>query len=385
MGGRRWTEEEEEFLRENFQDINDAALATELKRTTHAIAERRRTNGLYRRESSDRWNVNQWSKKDEEYLKNHPQEPLITTAKKLGRTVDAVKHKRKRLGVKSYSKWTKQEKEFLEEHYGDWKANEIADHLGKTIDQVYNQARRQDLKAVELKKWTEEEVEFLERMQDAWLDRNIADYLDRTPQSVRDKKSRIGATPQRPWTEEEDQFLKSNFPGLSDSKLAEELDRTVRAVKNRRRRNLGLIRKGFLEDTIWRAWENLCIEIGEELYGDEVDVKPELENGCVPEMRIGEVIVEAKKTPHSHRVDEDVENYLDHCDRLEFWCLFGHRAFKDVDGVRCVGFDELRHRVTTADIPESRREELVRFMDKCGQGVDPFSGEQREVVEFARV
>jgi len=126
----------------------------------------------------------------------------------------------------------------------------------------------------------------------------------------------------------------------------------------------------MLEDTIWRPWEKLCLEIAESLY-EGVEEKPELENGGIPDMWCGDVILEVKKSPFSHRVDEDVETYRDYCDRLEFWCLYGRRSF-DESGVEAVSFEELKDRVRGSGLDGSEVDRFLELMERCSEGVNPY-------------
>ncbi|EMA06161.1 hypothetical protein SAMN05443574_1401 [Haloarcula vallismortis] len=370
MGGQRWTEDEIKFIKRNYENLSDSEMADELSgRTKNSVSQKRRSLDLYRRDKDERWSENRWSKEEIEHLKKNSDTSIQELAEQLNRTPKSVRKKKSRIGATTNRKWSEPETEFIERTYGIWKASEIAEYLGKTEDQVYNKARTEDLTGESSENWTDHEEELLLRMQSVWKDKIIADYLDRTAQAIRDKKYKSDIAVGY-WSESEEQHIVENFPDKSDKELAEDLDRTVRAVKNRRRRKLGLIRPGMLEDTIWRPWEKLCLEIAEALY-DNVEEKPELENGGIPDMRSGDVILEVKKSPFSHRVDEDVDTYRAHCDRLEFWCLYGRRIFP-VSDVDAVGFEELKDRIRVSDIPEDEVRRLFGLMDRCRDGVNPF-------------
>lgn len=379
MAGREWTEEEEDYLKNYYKSKSDKEIAEKLDRTKNAVMNRRQHLDL----SKSGWNKENWSDEEIQILEDNPHLPLKELSGKLpNRDVAGIKNKKSRLGLTRDQKWDDEETELLERLYPVWTAQDVADYLERTKDQVYNKARRQGVTEDSPEDWREDEVEFLIRIGDVWPDSEIADYLGRSVNSIRTKKNRIDHDfKQRHWTEAEEEFVRDNFPGLSDSEMAEELGKSVRAVKNRRRRKLGLIRPGMLEDTIWRSWEKLCVRIGEALYTG-VEVKPELENGCVPEMRVGEILIDAKKSPFTHRVEKDIENYQGYCAQLEFWCLFGYRDF-DVDGVRCVSLDELRHRVMSSDLPEEQRHEFIEMLDDFGEGLDPIQGSQSKLPKSA--
>lgn len=222
------------------------------------------------------------------------------------------------------------------------------------------------------KEWTDHEEEFLKRVGPVWDDKTIAAYLDRSLSSIRSKKTKLDYVfgEGRHWTEEDEQFVEKHFPQKTDRELAEKLDRTIRGIKNRRRRELGLIRKGFLEDTIWQAWERVCIEVSHTLY-DDIMEKPALPNGTYPEMERGDTLIEVKKSLFTHRVDADVEHYRPHSEHLEVWSLFGVRRF-DAEDVVMVGIEGLQDRVRTADVDGEKMDELVRKLELCASGGDPY-------------
>ena len=367
MAGRRWTDDEEQFLENHYMEMTDEDIAEEIGRTKAAVMNRRQVLDL----DKDGWMKNNWTDEELQILKENYDKPLTEIAEKLPRrNKTAVKKKKSEMGWVTDRTWSDEEEEFLERIYGVWTAEKIADYLSKDRMSVYNKVKRENLSFFEIEEWSQNEVEFLEGNYESLTVRDLAEELDRTESSVRSKKNKLGLTYQGPWSDEDEKFLKDNFPELSDDELAEELDRSIRSVKNRRRRKFGLIRPGMLQDTIWRSWEKLCIQIARELY-DDVEVKPELSNGTLPDIRIGEMLVDVKKTPHTHRVDADVRNYSGHCGRLEFWCLFGHRDFdkRDVD---VVPFDELRRRVETGVGDDEKAVELMERMEMCFAGVDPF-------------
>lgn len=363
---QRWSDEEIEILRDIYQEKSDEEIGERLGRTKVAVRCKRVELDLNKRDPHKAW-----SEDELKYLKENSDASVEELVNALDRSYKSVVSKRSKLGISESRIWTHEEEEFLEKMYGMWTAHEIAEYLDKTLDSVYNKVRQDELTYIEINDWSSEELEFVRRVGKAWKDQEIADYLNRPLQSVRSKKSRMDCDfGKRRWIDKEEEFLQENFPDLCDRELADELDRTVRSVKNRRRRKFGLIRPGMLEDTIWRSWEQLCIMIAQELYSG-VEAKPELSNGTYPDLQIGDLVVDAKKTPHTHRVEEDVRNYRSHCGRLEFWCLFGDREFEYGD-VDAVPISELKARLRMSDVGEDRKRQLLAYMEMCVSGVDPF-------------
>jgi len=382
---RRWSRSDENFLKENYEEMTDSELAEELNRTETAVLNKRENIGLYRRKESDRWSQNTWSGKEEQFLKDNPDIAISELATELDRSEQAIRDKRNKLDIKKRTGWTEEETQFLRDHYHELSAAEIAEELDRSKNSVYGKARMEKLTESDAKSWTDHEEEFLKRIGPIWDDEAVAAYLDRSLPSIRSKKSKLDYVfgKGRRWTDEDEEYVENHFPQMTDRGLAEELERTIRGIKNRRRRELGLIRKGFLEDTIWQAWERVCIEVGHALYDDVVE-KPELPNGTYPEMRRGDTLIEVKKSPFTHRVDADVEHYRPHCDRLEVWSLFGVRRF-EADDVTTVGVEGLQDRVREADIGGEKAQELVRKLELCANGVDPYRSGQQTVEEAAAV
>lgn len=89
----RWTEEEIEYLKENWKDSSDEELAENLNRTVRGIEDRRRRLGL-------------------------------------GRTQ----------GVAPQDEWTEEEIAYLDKHYGSKKVEEIAEDLGRSTHAVTGKA-----------------------------------------------------------------------------------------------------------------------------------------------------------------------------------------------------------------------------------------------------
>jgi Zn-dependent peptidase ImmA (M78 family) len=91
---KRWTKEEEEFLKKNFNKMNNKELAEKFGVSTIAIQRKLSRLNLIRQVQK------KWTKKEEEYLKEHYLEMTdAELAKKFGVTPIAVKRKLNRLGL----------------------------------------------------------------------------------------------------------------------------------------------------------------------------------------------------------------------------------------------------------------------------------------------
>lgn len=89
---RRWTSEEEQYIRDHWKTQSDAEMATALKRMEGAVRAKRREL----RYSSQKT----WTPEEERYLEDHWGTVSIPgIAKKLERTVSAIKVRAERLGL----------------------------------------------------------------------------------------------------------------------------------------------------------------------------------------------------------------------------------------------------------------------------------------------
>lgn len=89
---RRWTSEEEQYIRDHWKTQSDAEMATALKRMEGAVRARRRELRCSPQKT--------WTPEEERYLEDHWGTVSIPgIAKKLGRTVHAVKVRAVRMGL----------------------------------------------------------------------------------------------------------------------------------------------------------------------------------------------------------------------------------------------------------------------------------------------
>ena len=102
MANRLWTDEEINFLKENWNKKTHKEIAKELNRSISSIANKTRKMRLVD-------NSNKWTKEEEDFLKENYFKDLDFLADKLNKTCDAVKSKRFKLGLSARNKWSKEE------------------------------------------------------------------------------------------------------------------------------------------------------------------------------------------------------------------------------------------------------------------------------------
>jgi DNA-binding CsgD family transcriptional regulator len=282
VNGKLWSEEEIEFVRDNYQDMTDKEIAEELNRSKHSVRSRR--------------NIEGWNKKTQD------EEP-----------------------------WDEEETAFLRENYDDLTASEIADRLGRKVRSVHNKAERIDLRKQVRQKWSEEEVAFLREHNSDMDDSELADELDRTERSVHSKRGELGLTESRKWTESDVEFLRDNWEDMSDGQIADRLDHGVHGTK-KKRQQLGLTFDNFIETDRHFDWEELCVKIAESIHG-EVCYHEVFDDGSyIPDIFVPSknLVIDAKMGVYDGSVD-DVRRYLeiDGVERVELWSYRPYRQRRD--------------------------------------------------------
>ncbi|MCE7748952.1 MAG: hypothetical protein GPJ51_11180 [Candidatus Heimdallarchaeota archaeon] len=80
----------------------------------------------------------------------------------------------------------------------------------------------------------------------------------------------------------------------------------------------------------WLKWERWCEKALRIIYPSKSKKKDQLPNGRIPDFLVrltknSVLIIDAKISAFSSGIEHDIKNYIDFCNKLEFWCLFGQR------------------------------------------------------------
>jgi transposase len=136
---------------------------------------------------------------------------------------------------------------------------------------------------------------------------------------------------------------------------------------------------------IANSWEELCREIASAIFG-RINKYPSIPNpnediqqSLHPDWGINyngkewEILFDAKIGAWAASIEEDIENYLPHCKRLEFWCLRGKRESDDSQ-VKFVFAEDLIDKLN-----DMRREDLKDKVMTIMSGVDPYDKRQTKL------
>lgn len=140
MDKRRWEPQEDQYLCDNYQTMTAEQIASRLNRTRAAIADRAVKLGLkkdLRCPSGEKWTQEQ-----DQYIRDHWQELSDEEiAAAVGHPVPSTSARRLKLGLKHRAgckgpDWTQGELDYIREVWGDKTVPQIAKHLGRSVTAV---------------------------------------------------------------------------------------------------------------------------------------------------------------------------------------------------------------------------------------------------------
>lgn len=125
--------------------------------------------------------------------------------------------------------WTKEEDEYIKNHFGNKTFSEMAEHIGCAITTVQNRARFLgfEIEKKTARRWNEEEIELLKIMAPKYLNKTIARKLNRSINELNKKARELGIELifKRPvWKKWKIKFLRENINILSLLQIQKELE-----------------------------------------------------------------------------------------------------------------------------------------------------------------
>ena len=235
--GKSWTEEEDLFIQAHWQEMSDEELAIAVGHTLAATRARRGRLGLRHRQS---FKGKDWSKEELDYIREVWGEKTVPEiAKKLGRTINAVKIKAQRMGYTG-QKW-----------YGEMmSARKVSELLGVDVHTVCDYwipkcGLRGKAKRLGASKKTttiimfEDLLKWLKTHQELWDSRRVEQFgLGAEYDWLKEKRKEDALKPERKaqkWTPEEDQRLIQMFRRgeMTNAEMGAALGRPASGVEHR--------------------------------------------------------------------------------------------------------------------------------------------------------
>ena len=183
---KNYTQEEIEYIRENYANMTVRELAIKLNKSVESINNAIRKTGLIKQKHK------QWMDNEIEYLKTHY---LEKTSEEIGRylnrSVNSVNAERDRLGLIRNESWSNEEIDYLINNFQSMTHAEIGEVLNRTEQAVRAKCFDLDLFKKELP-WTDDEISFVKKNYMEMKTADISRVLNRTISAIELKASRLG-------------------------------------------------------------------------------------------------------------------------------------------------------------------------------------------------
>jgi len=141
-----WTEEIDNYIIENFEEMSYVEMSEEL-----GISRKKINNHAYHTLGLKNHQCIKWTEEQENYiLNNYGDMNYEEIAEKLGLPAGSVRSKGYTLGLRAYESvgWTEEQDEFIRENYADLGGAEISRILGVSMHATYKRAESMGLKVV---------------------------------------------------------------------------------------------------------------------------------------------------------------------------------------------------------------------------------------------
>jgi len=366
--GKRWTKQDEKFIKDNWREMSDKDIAEKLGRTNNAIRNRRQKLDIKRPSShcSKFNNGLHWNKEKTEYLKqNYGEMKVKDIAAELNTTKQAVKDKASKLSItEKEGKWDKDEIHYLKQNYGpnsNNTAKEIAKKLDRSLDSVQNKIKNEGLSYVEQKSFTKQELEFLEESYEDFTHKELAKKLDRHKATVTNQLNRMNLIKTPQYSQEEKNFIEDNWQELSDHEIAEKLDRSVVSIR-KKRRSLDCKRDTFVNTEKHWKWEETCEKAAKEIYNN-VETQKVFENNLRADIYVKSknLVIDAKTS--CYRGLNDLKKY-EKCENVDKVLVWSMRPVTDTNNaVKVLDINDLQQKVSF-DIKSNLNKENLKKQKK---------------------
>lgn len=328
-----WTDEEDRIVRMWHNRITMAEIAAKLPgRTAMAVGIRARHLGL----GSDVF----WTDDEVEFLRTHPDMGAAAVARTLGKTVNAVHHKRRGLGMARKTKrkkWTADEKDMLSALTGGGKAaKDIAARMGRTPASIHLMQRKMGFGIPQSERALQPDEEKFLRDNPDMPAVEIAKCIDRTPAAVRIWRRKIGLPEyqkHKRWTRDETEQLRANLQRPMSKIYALFPDRPKASI-NAKVESLGIKRLRRKGHTYSSGYKHLVRRGGGKIP----------EHRMVAEEKIGRPLLRGEEVHHI--------SYIKHDNRP-------------------ANLDVLENRSVHAKMPQSINELVSTLLENGAIGYDP--------------
>ncbi|MEG4684812.1 hypothetical protein UXP70_07650 [Enterobacter cloacae] len=129
-----------------------------------------------------------------------------------GRSRKAIFRQASLAGLTGRSRWSREDKSFLEKHYGNLSTKEIATRLGRSVSAVRAAVVKFGIGTWKNRSWTEREKVLMQAHYSKGIDKIKALLPDRNREAIFAQAGKMGLTEARLWQPDEDSLLKALYP-----------------------------------------------------------------------------------------------------------------------------------------------------------------------------
>lgn len=225
----QWTVAEITFVEQHYGQLSARELGERIGRSANGLARIVQLYGLSRSVAPS------WSEEELALLRTHYAEGTEYVMSLLpGRSRKAIFRQASLAGLTGRSSWSREDKSFLEKHYGNLPTKEIATRLGRSVSAVRAAVVKFDLGTGKNRPWSERELVFMQAPYSKGIDKIKASLPDRTREAIFAQAGKMGLTEARLWQPVEDRVLRDIYPEGGVTGVRERLPhRTIPAIKHR--------------------------------------------------------------------------------------------------------------------------------------------------------
>ncbi len=234
-----WTNEEDEFLKQNFLKWYDAAIAEELGRTESSIRSRAARLGLSKKKGT----FDDFTDDDIAFIKKHYQTMHTKIiAEHLGVSESKIRKYAISIGLKKSISigWTQKEDDFIRRNLS-LPIKVLAEHLGKSNKTVVKRIKVLGLEKLPRSEWAEIQIDYLKKNSDEFSIKELGKTLYKKEKDVLAKLTELNLST-TDWDDEKDLFLAMNL-NLTYGELAKkfnvEPDNVSARVKHLKLKKIG--------------------------------------------------------------------------------------------------------------------------------------------------
>lgn len=225
MNQRIWTKEEDEYIKNNFENKTFSEIAEHIGCAITTVQNRAIFLGF----NVEKKTLRRWSEEEIELLKiMAPKYLNKTIARKLNRSIDELNKKARELGIELIFKrpvWKKWKVKFLKENINNLSLSQIQKELEVNYYQIIDKLDELGIK-YDNNFWSEEEINILTELSSKVYIRELAKILNRTEEAIISKANRMGLdyiSLKKNYTDEELQYIKDNWGVIAVTDMARNL------------------------------------------------------------------------------------------------------------------------------------------------------------------